>query len=777
MNLLSKAATWQKITFFAILFLALLLRLIGLGEMSFIHDEISALTRTQCTSFWEMLQNGVKINDTHPPLIQVFLYGWTAWFGSSEMVVKAPFILMGLASLIALFMVTKAWTKSINLGLILMAFFATSQLHITYSTVARMYISGLLFCLLLVYYWWRWIQSKGTIRHKSYWYMVVFAVLASYNHHFSLFFALLVWLTGWFFVSKSQKKHYLLSLVLVLVGYLPILGITYYQLFEQKGLSWLAAPSASYLLDFGAYMFHYVGWYALLVLMGFGISIGLKNKISPVSLFGLGWFLVTLMVAYFYSIWVAPVIQYHLLIFAVPFVFIALFEPISAFFKGKKSMMLILGIIAINLYSLVVVRKHFELFPKQAYGQLAKHLAGKNPNETLAITSLRKEYVKFYLQDMKPTPNVYFLEDVKDLSGTQLFSQLDLSSVQEIILSDCPKYIYSQLANRFEESEAPEHSFLNTIQHLKRRPNLNPSNVPISSFGPSKKEWNHIPEWFNDSIYYLMEGAEWGPALNLDTKKLTKQNLHCAAQLKGQQGGEVIFVLSADAENGQNIYLAESINLRSFALENYEVLFPLSGIDQNTTYNNAKLFIWKKYPQACEILSIHVSQGNQQTNQGSDFSEIISTADFNHSELPWTFYESPTQMDIGSGQAYLEIEPQNVFVPGFATAYQKDHSYAFNIDFRTDQLDLKSYIYVALKRGETLVDWRSIPLHYYYTNPKGWNTASVSLDSEFLSDPTCKNCEVQFSCFKAGGAVIQYKNAVVRKYPSNPVYYGSINDF
>lgn len=778
MGILSNATNWQKIVFFLILTLALALRLMGLTEMSFIHDEISALIRTEYASFGEMIEYGVKIKDTHPPLIQVFLYGWTALFGQSEIAVKAPFILMGIMSLVALFMVTKAWTKSVNLGLILMAFFATSQLHITYSTVARMYISGLLFCLLLVYFWWRWIQSEGTWKTNSYSWMVFFALMASYNHHFSLFLALLIWFSGWFFISTHQKKAYLLSLGLVLIGYLPIAGITYYQLFEQKGLSWLAIPSPSYLIDFGQYMFHYVGWYALLVLVGFGISIGLKKKISSVSLFGFGWFFVTLTVAYFYSIWVAPVIQYHLLIFSVPFVFIVLFEPISVLLNGSKSLFIISGVIVINLYSLLVVRRHFELFPKQAYGQLAKHLAGQNLNETLVITSLRKEYVNFYLRDFEQTPIVYFLEDDQDLKSSQLLQNVDLSSIQEVILSDCPKYIYSQLANDFLESDAPEYSFLNTIQHLTRRDDLNDHlAVQVSRFEPNQKEWNHVPEWFNDSVYFLMNGAEWGPALNLELDGLTKDNLYCSTQLKGQQGGEIIFILSADAANGENIYLAESISLRSYKTENYELVFPLSSIDKNTSYQNAKLFLWKRYQEACEIKSIIVSQKDKEINQASDFSEIVSTADFNHSELPWKFYESPTQVDLVSGQEYIEVEAHNTFVPGFSTDYQNGKSYTFNIDFRTDSLDILSYAYMALKRGETTIDWRSIPLNYYYTDPTGWNTASVSLDNEFLSNRDCENCEVQFSCYKAGGSKIQYKNAVVRKYGSNPLYYGSINDF
>ena len=56
---------------------------------------------------------------------------------------------------------------------------------------------------------------------------LISAALCCYNHHFSLFFAAIVGITGLFFLKKAQVKPYLLSGVLILVLYLPHLPIFY----------------------------------------------------------------------------------------------------------------------------------------------------------------------------------------------------------------------------------------------------------------------------------------------------------------------------------------------------------------------------------------------------------------------------------------------------------------------------------------------------------------------------------------------------------------------
>ena len=60
------------------------------------HDELSALSRLQYDNIYDVVKYGVMLGDTHPAGVQVFLYYWIKFGGTSEVWVKLPFILSGI---------------------------------------------------------------------------------------------------------------------------------------------------------------------------------------------------------------------------------------------------------------------------------------------------------------------------------------------------------------------------------------------------------------------------------------------------------------------------------------------------------------------------------------------------------------------------------------------------------------------------------------------------------------------------------------------------------
>ena len=78
-----------------ILLVAAVLRLWRFPELPFMHDELSALYRTQFDSFVEMVR---IYPDSHPIGVQLFLFYWVKLVGMSEFWVKLPFALMGIGS-------------------------------------------------------------------------------------------------------------------------------------------------------------------------------------------------------------------------------------------------------------------------------------------------------------------------------------------------------------------------------------------------------------------------------------------------------------------------------------------------------------------------------------------------------------------------------------------------------------------------------------------------------------------------------------------------------
>ena len=93
-----------------ILLMGTVLRMYRLHDISFTHDEFSALFRTRFDSFADLIAGGVRI-DTHPAGIQVFMYYWVKLFGEGEAAVKLPFILFGILSIYMVYRIGKEWFK------------------------------------------------------------------------------------------------------------------------------------------------------------------------------------------------------------------------------------------------------------------------------------------------------------------------------------------------------------------------------------------------------------------------------------------------------------------------------------------------------------------------------------------------------------------------------------------------------------------------------------------------------------------------------------------
>ena len=141
-----------------ILLVAAILRFWNYPNMPFMHDELSGLSRTHYSSVHDVLLYGVAKYDTHPAGVELFIYYWIKLFGENEMVLKLPFIICGLLSIIVAFKISKFWFNS-SVALIIAAFMAVLQYMVTFGQIERPYVSGLFFCLLMVWYWSNYFRS------------------------------------------------------------------------------------------------------------------------------------------------------------------------------------------------------------------------------------------------------------------------------------------------------------------------------------------------------------------------------------------------------------------------------------------------------------------------------------------------------------------------------------------------------------------------------------------------------------------------------------------
>jgi hypothetical protein len=348
-----------------------LLRTWHLMEIPLTHDEFSVIFRTGYDSFAELIDQGVKV-DVHPAGVQVFVNYWVALFGKSAAAVKIPFILFGIFSILMVYKLGEEWFNP-SVGLITAAFVTCLEYTVMYSQIARPYMSGMFFSLLMVYGWQRYLFSPG--RSPLAWLMlyILASAVCAYNHYFSLLFAAMVGVTGLFFISRRGLIRYSLAGIAIFALYIPHLSIFFHQ-FSEKGVEgWLGKPDNDFVIDYIGYIFHFsllvYVMVAIIIIAGIRLQRGpglLKSKFFYVSL---TWFSLPVLIGFFYSRYVNAVLQYSGLIFTFPFFLFLVFGNLPDFKRPVK-------FLAVPLISLVLIltliygRQYYSLF----YQSRFKHL-------------------------------------------------------------------------------------------------------------------------------------------------------------------------------------------------------------------------------------------------------------------------------------------------------------------------------------------------------------------------------------------------------------------
>jgi hypothetical protein len=329
-------------------------------NVPFTNDELSALFRTHFDNFADLLKGGV-FTDAHPPLIQVFIYYWTSWFGEAEWIVKLPFTLFGLGAILFAYLIGKQWFNH-TVGLIVAAFLSTMEYTVMYSQIARPYISGLFFALAMVYFWTRLIRESGKKNLVASIFYILFAGFCCYNHHFSLLFAAIVGVSGLFFLRKKALVKYLIINAVIVILYLPNLPVFFTQLKIGGVEEWLGKPHNEWLLTYMQYLFHFsmaVGIVAVaLTLMGWFRP--RKETVKWLVLAAV-WFFLPFLIGFFYSRYVNAVLQYSALIFSFLFLLLLLFGQIKKQ-SGAVNLGIVIIILAVNTFTLIHNRQYYKLF-------------------------------------------------------------------------------------------------------------------------------------------------------------------------------------------------------------------------------------------------------------------------------------------------------------------------------------------------------------------------------------------------------------------------------
>src|SRR3989344_1581378 len=120
-----------------ILLLAFILRLVNLNQ-SLWWDEAINIVYARSSDLWWFVTK-YSVGDFHPPGWFAILWGWGYVFGFSEISVRLPSVIFGVATVWLIYLLGKE-LFSRKVGLLAALFLAIAPLHIYYSQEARMYV-------------------------------------------------------------------------------------------------------------------------------------------------------------------------------------------------------------------------------------------------------------------------------------------------------------------------------------------------------------------------------------------------------------------------------------------------------------------------------------------------------------------------------------------------------------------------------------------------------------------------------------------------------------
>ena len=326
------------------------------------YDELSALCRLDYHSLSDLMEQAVRLADVHPGGVQLFLWLWCGLFGTAAWVVRLPFVAMGIACIPLLYAVAKRWFGPWP-ALLPAAVMALSQYAVYYSVMARPYVPGLLLMLCALYSWTR-LLLQGDFRLR---WLLLFAVseaLCAYTHYFALLSALLLALAGLLFVRRQQLLRYLAACLAAVLLFVPHLPITFYQLFEYKGIGgWLSTPTPSFLPDYLRYLLHHSLPVAAVALAAYLLSFSLQTlrRNWRLIVVALAVWLLPLLIGYLYSVTVNPLLQFSSLLFVFPFLLLALAGALDDAPRPHRAAILLAAFTLAMLLSLCLTRKHFSM--------------------------------------------------------------------------------------------------------------------------------------------------------------------------------------------------------------------------------------------------------------------------------------------------------------------------------------------------------------------------------------------------------------------------------
>lgn len=217
---------------FLIVLFGLVLRLFAINQSFWLDEATSALV-VRDFSLTEIFTKFLP-GDFHPPLYYVFLKGWSAVFGYSELALRSMSLFFGLLSIVLVFFVTQRLFENKKISYLASTLLATSGLHVYYSQEARMYSMATFFVLLAIYYFQSILKKDARLGEWLVFSLLLALVLLT--DYLSGFILLVFWVYVLFFrKGKDWRLFFILA-------HIPLAIMAFY--WREHFLSQLALGSS-----------------------------------------------------------------------------------------------------------------------------------------------------------------------------------------------------------------------------------------------------------------------------------------------------------------------------------------------------------------------------------------------------------------------------------------------------------------------------------------------------------------------------------------------------
>ena len=331
----------------------------------------------------------------------------------------------------------------------------------------------------------------------------------------------------------------------------------------------------------------------------------------------LTWFLLPFLIGFFYSKFFSSVLQFSVLIFSFPFLFLVLFGHIKPQ-KTKTNLVIVSLILSVNVLTLVLERKHYDLF----YHNVLKEIlldydeVNQSSNNTLFIVDSFENITNYYSDKLKIDIDFVAYNSFDNISDFKLFIEENknyknlffgcLSAIDPLCIPIIEEY-YPKIEWRRD--------YVGGSTYLFSKRGFGDNNKLIAHLDFESKEsdlWSSIDSLkITGSIslsgvnsYMIDSETEWGPSFCEDLNNIILNEndfIDVSVKVKSIDSLDGVVLVTTLSVGDDNVYWG-GVDFSNFTLlnkiENEWVTIhssvKLSDIDISYRDIKVKVYIWNK---------------------------------------------------------------------------------------------------------------------------------------------------------------------------------------